>query len=582
MRCTTFRAPQAPCVAALCATTLFALAATPPAGGQALEPEAEAAGSRVIARVNGEALYAEDLEIALGEIHRSQSVQRRSDYDLDQLMFRLVNDTLLAQEARTLAMDDSPELRRKLEARRESRARTRVFREEIGEKLDFNEEAVRAVYDDVYRVAKLRVLTRRDRGELEALRPKMIAAQDETAFAALAEVESQDPYALRGGKIHAAFTDLYKSILDYIGVAKPGEVSQPLATQWGWTLAVVDGVEPADPSQLEARRNRTLVELRYRQERALRLALAERLKPTLGLAVDWSAYEAVELQRMHDGKLLPKFAEPERLIVRLAGRTITVEQFAGRLVAAWSTVSNATLALEYKPGVLDDLIFEEMLVAEGLRRGYGDTPEVKRELHALEVSQLSSRYLKETVAAGVEITPQEAREYYEAHKGEFRKPPRLHLLQLTVPKLEEAERIAELARGGADFAWLVRQHSTDRYKEAGGVRGWVAANQGITNFRSELAHAQKGDVLGPREAPNGWIVVKVDLYEEQDHYPFEAVSGNVKARLQSEEIVARIDSVVQKLRERSEIWIDREAVAALSILPTAPVEAAPMPGHDGR
>jgi peptidyl-prolyl cis-trans isomerase C len=572
--------PQGLAAVVLSATALIGLAVTPAARSQALDVDTDA--GRVVARVNGEALYAEDLEIALGEIHRSQAIQQRSGFDLDQLMFRLVNDTLLAQEARTLGFDESPELAQKLVARRESRAKTRVFREEIGEKLDFNEQAVREVYDDVYRIATLRVLTRRDRGELEALRPKVLAAKDETAFAALAQVESQDPYAMRGGKIHAAFTDLYKSILDYLAASKPGELSQPLATQWGWTLAVVEKVEPADPSLLEARRNRVLVELRYRQERALRLALAERLKPTLGLAVDWTVYESVEVQRMHDGKLLPKFSEPERPIARLAGRTITVKQFAGKLASAWSTVTNPTLAIEYKPGVLDDLIFEELLVAEGLRRGYGDTPEVKRELHALEVSQLASRYLKETVAAGVDVTPQEARDYYETHKDEFRKPPRLHLLQLTVPTREEAERIAGLAQGGADFAWLVRQHSTDKYKESGGVRGWVAANEGITNFRPELAKASKGDVLGPRESPNGWVVVKVDLYEEQDHYPFEAVSGNVKARLQSQEIVARIDSVVQKLRERSEIWIDREALAALSILPTAPVETPPMPGHDGR
>jgi parvulin-like peptidyl-prolyl isomerase len=561
------------------AAPLAAMLALPSSAAAQELPPADA-GTAVIARVNGEALYSEDIEIVLEEIHRSQQVRQRSQFDLDQLMFRLVNDTLLAQEARALGMDDDPQLAQKLEARRETKARNRLFREEVLERLDLGEKPAREVYDDVYRFGSFQIVTRRDRAELEALRPK-IAAADEEALAELARAESQDPYAGRGGKLDAAFTDLHKALLEFAGAARPGDLSAPLATPWGWTFARLLGVEPADPAKFAERTGRVLVELRHRQELALRVALVERLRPSLGLEVDWAVYESIAIQRMHDGKLLPQFIEPERAVARLAGRTITVKELAGRLGNAWSGVTNPVLAMEYKPGVLDELIFEEMLVAEGLRRGYGDTPKVKRELHALEMSQLASKYLKETVSAGVEVTPAEARAYYDEHRDEFRKPPRLHLLQLTVPTREQADRLAELAKGGAEFAWLVRQHSTDQYKEAGGDRGWVLANEGLLNFREELQSARKGDVLGPKEGPSGWVLVQVDVYEEQDHYSFEAVSGNVKARLESQEVSARIDEVIGKLRERSEIWIDREALARFEIVPAAPEEAPAVPGHGG-
>lgn len=558
--------------------TLALLAAPLPGVGQELDPPD--AGSIVVARVNGEALYSEDIEIVLEEIHRSPQVRQRSRFDLEQLMFRLVNDTLLAQEARTLEMDQDPQLARKLVARRESKARSAVFREEILDRLDFSEPKAREVYADVYRFATLRIFTRRDRAELEALRPKLDPAGEE-AWAELAGTDSQDPYAGRGGRMHTAFTDLHQSLLDFAQTGEPGALSAPIATPWGWTFARLVEIEPADPEKFAERTRRVLVELRHRQELELRKALVERLKPSLGLEVDWAAYESIEVQRMHDGKLLPRFAEPERAVARLAGRTLTIQELAGRLGTAWSGVTNPVLAAEYKPGVLDELIFEEMLIAEGLRRGYGDTPKVKRELHALELSHLASKYLKETVAAGVEVTPAEARAYYEEHRDEFRKPPRLHLLQLTVPTREQAERLAALAKGGAEFAWLVRQHSTDSYKEAGGDRGWVLATEGLLNFREDLLDARKGDILGPRESPNGWVLLQVDVYEEQDHYPFEAVSGNVKAKLESQEVVARIDEVIAKLRERSEIWVDQAALARFEILPTAPEEAPAVPGHGG-
>jgi hypothetical protein len=45
--------------------------------------------------------------------------------------------------------------------------------------------------------------------------------------------------------------------------------------------------------------------------------------------------------------------------------------------------------------------------------------------------------------------------------------------------------------------------------------------------------------------------------------------------------VARIDEVIAKLRERSEIWVDQAALARFEILPTAPEEAPAVPGHGG-
>lgn len=550
--------------------------------GQALEPAEAEAGSRVIARVNGEALYAEDLRSVLEEIHRSQEVERRADYDLDQMMFRLVNDTLLAQEARTLDYDEAPELRSRIERRRESLARTRFYREAIVDRLDLNEEAGRKVYDDIFRTATLRIVSRRERAELEALRPEVLAARDDESFAKLAREKSQDSYALRDGRIEAPLTDLFKSILEHVTTAPAGELSPPLATPWGWACVRLEKLEPADPAKFAERRGRTLVELRHRQERDLRVALVERLRPELGLQIDWAVYESIAVQRMHDGKLLPQFEGPERAVATLAGRTITVKDLAGKLANAWSTVGNPEIARQFKPGVLDDLIFEEMLIAEGLRRGYGDTPEAKRALHALEMSQLAQRYLKETVSAGIEVTPEELRDYYDRHREAFRKPPRLHLLQITVASEAEGERIVGLAKGGADFAWLARQHSLDKYREAGGERGWIVANEGIVNFRGELAAAKAGDVFGPKEGPQGWVVVKVDLFEPQDYYEFETVSGNVRSRLTSEKIVARIDQVVRTLRERSEIWIDQQALAEIRLLPTAPEEKPVVVGHDGR
>ncbi len=73
----------------------------------------------IVGTVNGEPLYFEDLERLLGTLHSDVSQTQRRAMDLDQLVFRLVNDQLLAQEARILGMQDEEPIPSRLAALRE-------------------------------------------------------------------------------------------------------------------------------------------------------------------------------------------------------------------------------------------------------------------------------------------------------------------------------------------------------------------------------------------------------------------------------------------------------------------------------
>ena len=69
------------------------------------EPVVEAG---VVATVNDEPIYVEDLEQRLSIMHSSMKAPEEGgvERDLDRLMFRLVNDALLAQEARSLELQN--------------------------------------------------------------------------------------------------------------------------------------------------------------------------------------------------------------------------------------------------------------------------------------------------------------------------------------------------------------------------------------------------------------------------------------------------------------------------------------------
>jgi hypothetical protein len=92
-------------------------AADSPSSPPPREAEVEAnEGGGVIARVNGEAILAEDIERQLGRLHGSAQKGDRPGFDVDRLMFRLINDLLLGQEGRALGMDREEPIASRVEA----------------------------------------------------------------------------------------------------------------------------------------------------------------------------------------------------------------------------------------------------------------------------------------------------------------------------------------------------------------------------------------------------------------------------------------------------------------------------------
>jgi parvulin-like peptidyl-prolyl isomerase len=217
------------------------------------------------------------------------------------------------------------------------------------------------------------------------------------------------------------------------------------------------------------------------------------------------------------------------------------------------------------------------MAVEAIARGYGDTPDAKRALHAYETRLLVSRYLNQVLAADIKVTPEEMQAYYEAHKEAFHRPPRVHVHQVTVPTEEEAQRLAGLLRQGTDVGWLARQRSVDGFKDSGGDRGWVVPGRTGEAADEALFTAKAGEVLGPSATADGFAVVQVDAREEQGIYEFKEISGNVRKAVRDQKVEQAIDELVKKLRSRSKIKIHEDVLASLRIT-AAPAEEKAHPG----
>jgi len=541
-------------------------------------PPAEEAAA-VVATVNGEPLYLEDVAARLGEMHGQVEETSRSDFDLDALVFRLVNDTLIAQEARALELDREPPVPERIETRRRELAVSRLEAEEIWSKAAVTDEEVRAAFEELYRRVTLRVATTYEREEAEALLAEVAAGGD---FEALTRERSKDPYAARGGLVESLpRADLQRAIADAAFGLEPGVPFGPVSTDIGWAVLEVVSFEPPDEERFEAVRREIRDTVRFRKAEAARETLGRLLRERHPVAIDQSVVAGVERERLPDGRLMARPADPAAAVARVGAAEISAEAYARALQVRWAGVRNEVAAEAAAPIVLDRMLGEELLAEEALARGYGEAPEVLRELHAYETRLLVARYLDDVVAAGIEVTPDEMRAYYEEHRDGFRKPPRVHLAQITVATAPEAERIAGLAREGADFAWLARRHSTDNFAKTGGDKGWAEPRPGIDGLNDALLEAPVGQVLDPVPSGESFVVYKATAREEQGTYSFQEVSGNVRQALFGQKATAAIDALVRTLRERSLIVVNDEVLGQLAISGTVDEEEKAPGGMTG-
>ncbi len=544
--------------------------------------------SPTIATVNGESLTLADLERQLSQLHQTADAGQRRAFDLDRLIFRLVNDTLLGQEARALGLDREASIVNQVNAHHARLSTAALEREEITEHARASEKEIQKTFEQQYRRLTLQVVTAYQQREGEELLAKLEAGAD---MAELARESSVDPYAGRGGRVESvAVIDLQREIAELASSLAPGELDGPVRTDLGWSVIRLVAVEAADPERLPSLRRSLGQLVSLRKSQALRTALAQTARENHTVSIDQRLAGSVTTERLPDARLMPRLADPDGVVARVSLRgaqgsdprangpvqpgqaaspgllealTLTSEDYRKALLARWSGVRNAEAALAAAPIVLEKMIEERLLLAEALRRGYGDLPKIRHAVRAFETSLLAPRYLKEAVTESVEVNREEMEAFYQENRRQFTRPPRIHLGQITLATRKEAQRIADLLRQGTDLAWLARRHSIDRFKERGGERGWVDPT--ATDFSERLLDADPGEVLEPAGVRGNWVVLKVMARREQGIYTYDEVSGNVRNAVVSRKTRAAVERLMDTLRERSEIEIDRELLATLRL-----------------
>ena len=172
--------------------------------------------------------------------------------------------------------------------------------------------------------------------------------------------------------------------------------------------------------------------------------------------------------------------------------------------------------------------------------------------------QLRQRVLQnkisESVAGEVEVSDADVEAFYEENAATQYGESAVarHIL---VEDKALAEDLREQIDGGADFAELAAEHSTDTGSaEQGGELPQFGRGQMVPEFEEAVFSAKPGEVVGPVRSEFGFHVIEVlELNEAQD---LEAVRPDITAQLTEQQQGQLLQEELQERTQAAEVTVN--------------------------
>jgi peptidyl-prolyl cis-trans isomerase C len=263
----------------------------------------------------------------------------------------------------------------------------------------------------------------------------------------------------------------------------------------------------------------------------------------------------------------------DRLETQMLDRLIATQLFLARATDADKTrgreVGEKFLA-ELKENAGSEQSFQRQLLTTGM---------TYEQLHRQLIEQAIVReVIDREIKAGITISDEQIRQYYEANSEKFQQPERArvsHILLATRdpltgrelgPEAKEAKRkqiedLAQRARRGEDFAALVKEFSEDPAARDNNGEYTIArakddpANAMVPEFERAAFALRPGAISDPVTTPYGYHVLKLHEILPARKLPLAEVKDQIHETLLRLEVEKQLEPYVEKLRREAGVKV---------------------------
>jgi peptidyl-prolyl cis-trans isomerase SurA len=301
----------------------------------------------------------------------------------------------------------------------------------------------------------------------------------------------------------------------------------------------------------------------------------------------------------------------EQVLVKVNGEIFTKTELEAKQIAALreqnrqinnpadlrNDATLKALLLDVTPTLLADAIDELLIVQRGRELGLTPTPSqltdaadrIKKQNNIttdaqfraalvesgmsyeefeknLERQYVVARVQQQEIMPRVQLTDEEAKEYYRTHPKEFEKPASITIrdIFISVPTTaagvnvavddEAQKKVADIrarAAKGEDFAKLVAEFSESPSKANGGLIGPVNVSELAPQVGELIAKLKVGEVSEPIRTPNGYQLIKLETRSDAAPEAFENVRDQIAEKVGSSRMDGEQKKYIEKLRAQA-------------------------------
>jgi peptidyl-prolyl cis-trans isomerase C len=159
----------------------------------------------------------------------------------------------------------------------------------------------------------------------------------------------------------------------------------------------------------------------------------------------------------------------------------------------------------------------------------GDNADFKRRLAFLRRKLLMGYGLQEEVKAT--LTDEARHQVYDDAVKSLGNQEEVHARHILVETEDEAKKIVDQLKAGADFATLAREKSKDPGATDGGDLGYFVKDQMVKEFAEVAFKMYPGQTSNPVKTQFGWHVIKLEDKRAKQAPEFDKVKDQVDAFL---------------------------------------------------
>ena len=203
---------------------------------------------------------------------------------------------------------------------------------------------------------------------------------------------------------------------------------------------------------------------------------------------------------------------------------------------------------EVRKAIRENLIAEEIVAQEALKKGMDKSPEVNNQIDLARKAILGQAYLQDYIKNNP-LGDDALKAEYDRVKSQMGDKKEYHARHILVEKETEAKDIIAKLKKGEKFEKLAEKSKDPGSKAKGGDLGWADPANFVPEFSAAMTKLQKGQYTTEAvKSQFGWHIIKLEDTRSKPLPPFDEVKEQVRQMLQQQQISKMIADLRAKAK----------------------------------